>query len=111
MLDHRVQLITLAGALDLANERQLRAALAEAVGDRSRELVVDLRGVTFVESSVLAVLVHAHQQLERQARRMACVTRRGPVERLLDATGLRDALLICGTPEEGAALVLGARRP
>ena len=111
VLDARVQLITLSGALGLSNERQLRSALAEAVGDRSRELVVDLRGVTFIESSALAVLIHAHQQLERQARAMACVVRAGPVRSLLDAVGLRDALLICDSPEEGAARVLAARRP
>jgi anti-anti-sigma factor len=79
------------------------STLAEAVGD--------LRGVTFIESSVLAVLVHAHQQLERQARAMACVVRPGPVQSLLDTIGLRAALLICDSPEEGAARVLGARRP
>src|SRR3954471_3832663 len=111
MLDPRVQQITLSGALDLSNERQLRSMLAGAVGDRSRELVVDLRGVTFIESSVLAVLVHAHQQLERQARAMACILRPGPVQSLPDASGLRGALLICDSPQEGAARVLGAQRP
>ena len=46
MLDPRVQLITVSGALDLAAERRLRSDLSEAAGVASREVVIDLRGVT-----------------------------------------------------------------
>jgi anti-anti-sigma factor len=108
MLDPSVRLIAVSGALELATERRLRSDLREAAGDRSRELVIDLRGVTFIDSSGLAVLVHADQQFRRQGRAMACVIRPGPVERLLDAAGLRDALHLFGTPEEAAAHVLRA---
>ena len=106
MLDPRVQLIALSGALDLATERRLRADVSQAAGDPSRGLVVDLRGVTFMESSTLAVLVHADQQFRRQGRVLACVVRQGAVERLLDATGLRHALAVFDTPENAVAHVL-----
>jgi anti-sigma B factor antagonist len=106
MLDPRVQLITVSGALDLAAERRLRSDLSEAAGVTSREVVIDLRGVTFMDSSALAVLVHANQQFQRQGRAIACVTRAGPVQRLLDATGLRDALNAFSTLEDAAAHVL-----
>jgi anti-sigma B factor antagonist len=106
MLDPRVQLITVSGALDLAAERRLRSDLSEAAGVTSREVVIDLRGVTFMDSSALAVLVHANQQFQRQGRVIACVTRAGPVQRLLDVTGLSHALLAFDTPEEAAAHVL-----
>ena len=49
MLDPRVQLITVSGAVDLGAERQLRSDLSEAAGVPSREVVIDLRGVTFME--------------------------------------------------------------
>jgi anti-sigma B factor antagonist len=106
MLDPRVQLITVSGALDLAAERRLRSDLSEAAGVTSREVVIDLRGVTFMDSSALAVLVHANQQFQRQGRVIACVTGAGPVQRLLDVTGLSHALLAFDTPEEAAAHVL-----
>jgi anti-sigma B factor antagonist len=113
MLDARVQLITVSGALDLASERRLRSDLSAAAGDQSRELVIDLRGVTFMESSALAVLVHADQQFQRQDRAIAFVIREGPVQRLLDATGLRHGLAFFDTFEEAAAHVLrrSARHP
>ena len=113
MLDPRVQLIAVSGALDLAAERRLRSDLSEAAGVPSRELVLDLRAVTFMDSSALAVLVHANQQFQRQGRAIACVTRAGPVQRLLEVTGLRDALQIFDTLEDAAAHVLrnDPRRP
>jgi anti-anti-sigma factor len=113
MLDPRVQLIALSGALDLAAERRLRTDVSEAAGDASRSLVIDLRGVTFIDSSTLAVLVHADQQFQRQGRNMACVVSEGAVQRLLDATGLRHTLALFETPDDAVAHVLrtGARRP
>jgi anti-sigma B factor antagonist len=108
MLDPRVEVITLSGALDLGAERRLRSDLSEAAGDRSRDLVIDLRGVTFMDSSALAVLVHADQQLQRQGRALACVIREGPVQRLMDETGLRHAMAVFRTLEDAVAHVLRA---
>ena len=101
--DARVVVITLSGALDLAAQRRLTADLSEAVGDRSRELVIDLRAVTFIDSSALGVLVHAHQQLQRQGRAMACVLSDGPVRRLLEVTRMEEQLLVFETPEEASS--------
>ncbi len=89
MRDPRVRLLSLSGELDLSSQRQVHAELSEAAGDRSRELVIDLRGVTFTDSSGLAMIVHTHQQFERQGRSLACVVREGPVQQLLD----RDTVL------------------
>jgi len=41
---------------------------------------------------------------------MACVTRPGPVDHLLDVTGLRETLQLFTTPEEADVYVLEARR-
>ena len=110
-MDPRITLITLRGALDLAAERSLRADLSAAAGDLSRALVLDLRGVTFIDSMGLAVLVHADQQFRRQGRRMACVVRDdGPLQGLLDATGIRDELPLFGSLENAASHVLRDHR-
>ncbi len=52
--------LRVAGELDLLTAPELNAALAEAPGD----VVLDLRGVTFVDSAGLAVLV-AHRRARR----------------------------------------------
>lgn len=109
-MDPRITLITLSGALDLASERSLRADLAAAAGDLSHELVVDLRGVTLIDSMGLAVLIHADQQFRRQGRSMACVVRDdGPLQRLLATTGMEDALLQFSSIGSAASHVLRDR--
>jgi anti-anti-sigma factor len=110
-MDPRITLITLTGSLDLASERRLRADVSAAVGDASRALVIDMRGVTFMDSTVLAVLVHGDQQFRRQGRRMALVVRdEGAIQRLFSVTGVRDELPFFGSLDEAAAYVLDARR-
>ena len=101
-------MLTLSGALDLQIQRQFQSQLSEATGDRSRELLIDLRGATFLDSSFLAILVHTDQQFRRQGRAMACVTRPGPVEDLLDASGLCATLSLFATREDAAAYVVAA---
>ena len=109
-IDPRITLITLTGSVDLASERRLRADLSAAVGDASRALVLDVRGVTFIDSTGLAILVHADQQFRRQGRTMACVVRAdGPVDRLLHTTGIRDELAVFVSLEEATAHVLSDR--
>ena len=109
MLDPRVRLLTVADALDLHSQRRLQSLLSAAVDDHSRELVIDLRGVTALDSSLLAVLVHTDQQFRPQKRAIACVTRPGPVEDLLDATGLRETLQLFAAPEQAAAYLVAGR--
>src|SRR5215217_703953 len=106
-MDPRITLITLSGEIDLTSERRLRAGLSAAAGDASRALILDLRGVTFLDSTAIAVLVHGDQQFRRQGRRLACVIRDdGAVGRLLEATGLHDDLLLFRDLDAAAAHVL-----
>jgi anti-anti-sigma factor len=94
-MEPRVTLIKLTGQVDLSSERRLRSDLSAAAGDASRALVLDMRGVTFMDSTALAAVVHADQQFQRQGRSMACVIRDdGPVDRLLRTTGVRDCLQV-----------------
>ena len=110
MIDPGITLITLTGAVDLASERRLRADLSAAAGDPSRALIVDMRGVTFIDSTGMAVLVHADQRFRAQGRSMACVVREdGPLQRLLRASGLEDGLLLFHDPETAAAHLLTTR--
>lgn len=49
--------VRLAGHLDLDSARELRRCVGETVGDGARNVVIDLAGVTFVDSSGLGALV------------------------------------------------------
>ncbi len=85
--------IRLSGELDLATAPQLTMRLDEALIS-ARLVVIDLRQLTFMDSTGLAVLINAHNRARRGERRLVLI--RGPlqVDRLLKLTGLADRLEI-----------------
>ena len=56
------------------------------------DVVIDLSGVGFVDSSGLRVLVEAHQRAEAGARRLVLSGSSRPVLRLLEISGLMEFL-------------------
>jgi anti-sigma B factor antagonist len=82
------------GELDLFSVRGLASDLSAAVGDITRDPVVDLTGVTFMDSTALGVLAKANEQLRRQGRSLALLLAPGQVSDLLDLTGLRDRFAV-----------------
>jgi anti-anti-sigma factor len=82
--------IRLDGELDIQRARELGAALSQAVGDVTRAPVVDLRGVTFMDSTALGALARAAEQLRNQGRELALVTAPGQVRDVIDVAGLSD---------------------
>jgi len=79
--------VRLAGELDLYNAEQVKTALQEAAARRPERLVVDLAGVSFVDSTALAVLIDARRRLQGQAAfRLAAPGHE--VRRALEISGL-----------------------
>jgi anti-anti-sigma factor len=92
--------IVLTGELDIAStqqfERQLEAAEAQDADDA---LVVDLRGVEFVDSTGLRALISADERVRSRGRRMIVVRGPGAVERLLTITQLDQRLELVDDPD------------
>jgi len=89
--------ITLAGELDIASSETLERELEEH--SHAPLVVVDLRGLTFIDSTGLGLLVRAHQRAAERGARLALVRGEGQVERLLELTGLGEELLLADSPE------------
>jgi anti-sigma B factor antagonist len=58
--------VSLAGELDLYNASDVREALLTACAEEPQRLVVDLAGVTFIDSTALGVLIEARSRLENR---------------------------------------------
>ncbi|HEX6700166.1 MAG TPA: STAS domain-containing protein [Gaiellaceae bacterium] len=56
--------VRLTGELDLSNVLLLRTALFECIERRPKRLVVDLAGVTFIDSTALGTLIEVRARLE-----------------------------------------------
>jgi anti-sigma B factor antagonist len=74
------------GELDLVTVETLRAALD---GIRSTErLVVDLRGLSFMDSTGLQLLVALHQRAQREGLQLTLTAPAAPVDRAIQLCGL-----------------------
>jgi anti-anti-sigma factor len=74
------------GEIDAASCQELATALESAV-DSDRDLVIGVSGVTFIDSSGLRTLLHAHQNLSDGAG-LIVQGADATFKRLLDITGL-----------------------
>ncbi len=89
--DEHATTIVATGALDLASAAELRTA-AHAASDGAREVVLDLRDLTFIDSSGLGTLLNLRGELRREGVAMVVETEDGPVRRALESTGLGELL-------------------
>jgi anti-sigma B factor antagonist len=92
--------LRLSGELDLMSSPRLEEAL-DLVGDSDTELVVlDLRGLEFMDSTGLHLFVRAQQMADESGRRLALVRGGEQVQRLLTLTGMTELLTIVDSPDE-----------
>jgi anti-anti-sigma factor len=98
--------LALAGEFDLSNASQVEDALVEVERERPALLILDLRELTFMDSTGLRVMVSADARARDDSRRLAVVQGPEPVHRVFRITGLDDHLEMVETPE--AALGDGA---
>ena len=85
--------LVLSGEFDLEGSRLFRQAVSDAVGRGRRHLAVDAAGVTFVDSSALAALLHARTDVLDVGGTFRLTAVSGPVARLLEIAALTDELL------------------
>ena len=98
--------LALDGEFDLSNAPQVEDVLKEIESQRPSLLVLDLRELTFMDSTGLRVMVSADARARDDSRRLAIVQGPEAVHRVFRITGLDDHLEIVETPE--AALDGGA---
>lgn len=91
------------GALDLASSRELQTRLAELAGENGTEAILDLSGVSFIDSVGLGVVLKASSRFHRQGKRLLIVAPGGPVHRILEFAGVSDRLPVVDSVDEARA--------
>ena len=98
------------GELDQSTAPELRAALSEAVGGARNGVLVDLSDCNFIDSTGLSLLVEAKRRLAEDQRRFGVCCPDADVRRLLELTGIDQAVGLFDTRDEAvAALASGSR--
>ena len=84
--------IELTGELGLENAQTLEEALSEAEQDEDKRLVIDLRGLTHIDSTGVGCIVYAVGRARETGGEIEIVQGPRPVRRIFELTGLLDVL-------------------
>jgi len=98
--DRDALVVTLEGDVDLENSPQAREVLLESVG-RGRKVLVDLAGVTYIDSSGVASLVEALQAARKRGAGFALVCVGSAALRVLKLARLDKVFTIHETLADG----------
>lgn len=99
--EHDRVVVALHGELDIANARRLRESFAALSDGTEREVIVDLSGVPFIDSTCLAVLLWASNRCREQRRQMVLRAPTRGVLATLAASGLLRAFRYDPTTLDG----------
>jgi anti-sigma B factor antagonist len=105
--DASSHLLPLTGELDLANVGELRRRLEAAFASGPPRIVVDLSGVTHMDSTGLAELISAHQRAMELQGRLVLVVTSTAIRRTLEIRGVVNLFTVVDS-RDGAREVLAA---
>ena len=93
-----VSVVAVSGELDLNTIAELRTALADSHGDATT--VVDLRGLTFIDSSGVSGVMAAARRARDAGSRLVCVPGPAPIQRIFELTGVDTVLEWVQRPDD-----------
>jgi anti-sigma B factor antagonist len=84
--------VKLEGELDMANAPLLQNAIESAELGAAKTVVLDLQGLTFLDSTGLRIILAAREQCWRRGQEFAVTPGSQQVQRLLSVTGVGEHL-------------------
>lgn len=91
-------LVSVHGEVDLATAPELEAALERALSPEAATLIVDLRGVSFLDSTGLALLVRHDRMAATAGGRMIVVKGPAQVQSVFEITRVSELLTMVDEP-------------
>ncbi len=101
-IDGDARVVSIYGELDLWRAPELQSELLDAIDDPTSGIVVDLTGTTFIDSTVVGVLLDVRKRLLRDGRRLALVCVDRNLVKLFEITGLDRIFRIVPSVAEAA---------
>ena len=90
----------LKGEIDLSTVEDVESGLRSAIDGGSGAIVLDLREVSFLDSSGLRLMLRLHQDLGEAGRRLILVQGPRRVARVFELAGAEDQFEIVADPSE-----------
>lgn len=107
-VDDRTTIVAVDGEIHVSTAPEFSGVLATTIESGRTQLVLDLTGVTFIDSTGLSVLLNALRGVTRAGGRMAVVCSNPTVLRLFEITRLDTTFDIHADPEAALAAVQAA---
>jgi len=98
-----VHILEVAGELDFYNSSRLHRSVENLIDTRASRLLIDLREVSFLDSSAVGTLVAVHAALRDKGLALQITGVDGSVKSALELTGVARALPIASSREEALA--------
>jgi anti-sigma B factor antagonist len=95
--------ISISGEIDIAAAPAVRACLHDAIGAGASGLVIDLRGVSFLDSSALAAILGARKRLAEAGHMAVVVNPDSYVRLVLEIAGMPACLDLFDTRDAAIA--------
>lgn len=99
MMQHNFKVIEPSGILNITQANQLRNQVDEVVGAGTKEILIDLRNVTFMDSSGLAGLVIALKTIRAAGGRLCVCSLNDQVRLLFELTNMTSVFEIFADQE------------
>lgn len=103
-LDDERHVLALAGEVDMYTVPDVRRELGGALDQGAREIIVDLTATTFIDSTMLGVLLDAQRRLRQRGGRVVIVSSDRNVRKVFEITALDRVFAIFATRDEASEL-------
>jgi anti-sigma B factor antagonist len=98
-----LETVSVSGELDQATAPELRDALSTSLGNAHGAVLVDLSECGFIDSTGLSLLVETKRRLDEENREFGVCCPDEDVRRLLELTGISQAVGLFTSREEAVA--------
>jgi anti-sigma B factor antagonist len=101
-LDGSTHVVAVSGELDLTNVGDLRRRVEAALTDGRQRIIVDLDGLSHMDSSGLAELITCHQRATELRGGLALVVTSPTIKRMLEIRGVRHFFKVTSSRDEAS---------
>ena len=102
-IDDDTHVVAVSGEIDLFTAPEFKQRLSAPIDAGRSQLVVDLSGTTFIDSSSLGVLIGAHRRLKLRGGSLVVVCANEAITKTFKITGLDGVFTVAPTVESALA--------
>jgi anti-sigma B factor antagonist len=99
--------VSVGGEVDLGTAHELSEAAIVAMQEIGPSIVLDLSGVTFMDSTGLKVLLAVNNRAQLAGGRLVLAGAKRPVHRVVSITGFDKTFAVCDDVETAIAVATG----